>query len=130
MVKNKKTAEVLQINQKQQLFISNYLQSKTIIEACAMTGIERKTYYTWCKSKTFKDSLERAKSELMEDTIDRTGSYLMQAIEITASKMISTEEAIQLRACQMIMDLYLKVKEQEIISRIEKIEEVLLNENN
>jgi len=103
----------------------------TVREASLSTGIAESTIYTWLKKPDFKDELDERRLDLLTETKNYLQARLMEATKIILAIMNDKTAPPQTRlnAAETAIRNTLKLIEQtDVLSRLDAIEEMLLNE--
>ena len=90
-------------------------------------GVAKTTLYQWLKDETFKAELERTREAVTREALDRLKGAITRAVEGLIHLAVDKNKSVRLRACEKVIDFFLKVREaDEIECRLEKIERIIL----
>ncbi|MDP8202759.1 MAG: hypothetical protein P9M11_11565 [Candidatus Tenebribacter burtonii] len=100
------------------------LSSKSIADGLKEAKIGKTTYYAWLKLTEYKEELNRIKKEIVHQALNDLKISTTEAVKVLTNLLNSDNENIQLRTATKILDFTEKfIEQEEIIERIEKIEE-------
>ena len=112
---------------KQREAIPHLICSRSMEEGCRKAKIAKATLYEWLKDGNFKGELERQREGIINEALERLKTSITQAVDGLIGLMKAKEKPIQIRACEKILDFFLKTREvEEIEGRLEKIEKIVL----
>ena len=101
--------------------------AKSLEEGCRKAKVAKTTLYQWLKNESFKTELERTRERVTREALDRLKAAITRAVEGLIHLAQDKNKSIRLRACEKVIDFFLKVKEaDEIEGRLEKIEKIIL----
>jgi len=122
-IRQNKTVNGANLSYKQAIFLSKYLISSTVQSACKQAKISRGTFYEWLKDETFKNTLERYRTEAVTEGYNLLKDALGRAVENLIELIDDPSPGVRRYVCKDIIEFNLKVKElQEIENRIDRIE--------
>ena len=115
------------LSRKQQEAIPHLVGARSLQEGCRKAKISKSTMFTWLKNPAFNFELQRVRQAMITESLERLKGGITEAIEELLTLTKAKEKTIKLRACQTILNLYLKVREaDEFEKRLEKIEQFVL----
>ncbi len=112
---------------KQERLIQNVARSRTIEEACRLTGINKSLYYKWCKVESFASALKEYRRMAAKEALDRLEKGLDRAVEVLIALLGSENESIRRYAANDVIGHVLKARElRELDERLTSIERLVL----
>ncbi len=118
------------LNVRQELAINELLKGNSIVESAKIVGVSEATLNRWLANSEFKVVLNKRKSLIVDNCIDKINLLGNKAITVLDS-MLDDEKVssnVRLNASKSILDMILKFNEQRnIMDKMKEIEE-LLNE--
>lgn len=107
--------------------IPHLLGAGSLEEGRRKARICKSTLYQWLKDETFRAELNRKRGEVIKDAIERLKTSVTRAVDGLLELAQDEDKSIKLRACEKVLDFFLKVKEiDELEGRLEKIERIIL----
>ena len=92
-------------------------------EIAKKLGLTPRTLYRWQELPHFQDRLREERKRLRESALSKLQDLFNAAIEELSKLLKSTDEKIQLRACQIILDYNMKIVDiKELEERLERLE--------
>lgn len=121
---------MVKLSVKQELAINELLKGNSIAQSAKNVGISEATLNRWLANTEFKVVLNKRKSIIVDNCIDKINLLGNKAITVLDS-MLDDEKvssSVRLNASKSILDMILKFNEQRnIMDKMKEIEE-LLNE--
>ena len=115
------------LNRRQRAAIPYLVTAKSLQDGCEAAGISTSTLYVWLKDDAFRDELEGARSRVIEESLRRLKAGISGAVDGLIELSDDKNKLIRIRACEKIIDFFLKVRElDEIERRLESIERIVL----
>ena len=109
------------------------LSNPSVVEASKSLGITPQTIYNKLRDDGFKTRYAEARSQVLSEDCYRLQSYLADAIEQihdVAMDEMGTATQIRLNACDMLLRHCYRLTElTDVLTRIEKLESVILQED-
>jgi len=117
----------LPLTRKQKEAIPYLVGARSFEDGCRRAKLSKSTLYAWFRNENFKSELERTRQEVIEEALGRLKSGVTNAIDGLLGLVQDKEKWIKLRACEKVIDLFMKVREvEELEGRLEKIERIIL----
>jgi tetrahydromethanopterin S-methyltransferase subunit G len=114
------------LTRKQREAIPHLIGARSLEEGRINAKVSKTTLYEWLKDETFNAELERQRETVISEALNRLKAAIGKAVEELTGLMDSTEESIKLRACDKVLDHFLKVKEiEEIETRLSELEKTV-----
>jgi hypothetical protein len=121
-----KETEPNRLTRKQIEAIPHLIGAKSLEEGRKRARVGKATLYCWLKSENFRDALATQREELISEALGRLKSSVTFAVSGLVELMGAEEKPVRLRACEKILDFFLKTKEiDELEKRLERIEKVV-----
>lgn len=101
------------------------LTSKNNIEVCEKNNISETTLFRIRKNDDFKKIMEETKEKLFSDTIKKSQSYSLEALDILMEigRDVKVSPNARINACGKILDLGQAMNDKEVIlKRLEELE--------
>lgn len=115
------------LTRKQKEAIPHLICARSLEEGCRKARIAKATLYEWLKDGGFKSELERQREKVITDALERLKAGITRAVDGLLELSEDKEKGIRLRACEKVLDFFLKTKEiEELEGRLEKIERIIL----
>lgn len=101
------------------------LQAGSISEASKQAKIGEATIYRYLKEKQFVEAYRQARRESLEVAIRKLEKLTSEAIETLREVMQDTENTASQRlyASKTILDFAFKIQDQDLLQRVERLEE-------
>ena len=101
------------------------LQAGDIRQASKKAGIGEATIYRYLKEKQFVEAYRQARRESLEVAIRKIEKLTSEAIETLREVMNNTENTASQRlyASKTILDFAFKIQDQDLLQRVERLEE-------
>jgi hypothetical protein len=107
--------------------IPHLIGAKSIEAGCRRAKIAKATLYRWLKSDAFKSEMEKARESVIREALGRLKNAITVAVDGLVELARDKNKNVKIRACEKIIDLFLRVKEvEEIEGRLEKIESIII----
>jgi len=120
------------LTRKQQAFITHYLTSLSIQEACDRVKITTRTFRNWKKNEIFLECLKEIQKEVMDEAIDKLKMAVTKAVDNLLIYLNSDDEKMKLLVSKDILTYFIKLmdilKTETLVTKIPKIEFVLAKE--
>ena len=114
------------LTRKQREAIPYLVGARSLEQGCKEAKLGKTTLYHWLKDEAFRDALEKAREDVARESIQRLKANVTKAVDGLIELAGDDEKWIRLRACERVLDFFLKFKELEVIEgRLEKIEKVV-----
>ena len=115
------------LTRKQTEAIPHLVGAKSLEEGRKKARIGKATLYAWLKDEGFRSELERQRRLIITDAIERLKAGITKAVDGLIELSEDKEKGIRLRACEKVLDFFVKTKEiDEIEKRLERIENIIL----
>jgi transcription initiation factor IIE alpha subunit len=102
------------------------LSARNIEEGCRSAKITTQTWYTWLREGGFKAEVDRQREAVISEAMDRLKAAVNEAVEGLTALMGVEEKNIRLRACERVLEYFLKTKEiEEIEQRVSELEKAI-----
>ena len=122
---SKNSLESVRLTTRQRRAIPLVLAAKNIEEGCRAAKITAVTWYAWLKNEGFKAEVDRQREAVISEALDRLKAAINEAVEGLTGLMSAEEKTVRLRACERVLEYFLKAKEiediEERLGRIEKL---------
>lgn len=106
------------------------LQSASVIEAAAKSGLSPKTLYRYLEDANFKTEYKAARRKMFEQNIFKMQSLHNEAIETLKRNLYCENPSVEVRAAQIIVEANRKDFETfDILERMEILENAVKTEN-
>ena len=120
------SSESVKLTARQRRAMPLVLSARNIEEGCRAAGITTQTWYTWLRGEGFKDEVSWQRETIISEALDRLKAAVNEAVEGLTALMRVKEKNIRLRACERVLDSFLKTKElDEIETRLSTIERLV-----
>jgi hypothetical protein len=98
-------------------------------DACKRAGIARNTYYRWTQDREFMDELDKARSGMVQEGLERLKNGFGKAVdllfEVLEDKGVSS--GVRVRSAEKIVDIFLRLRElEDVEGRLAEMERVVL----
>ncbi len=115
------------LSARQRRLVEAILTSASLSEACAKTGVARKTAYLWLKQPGFKAALQEAQADLLAQSMRRLLTLQKTALDALEQSLVKPLTAGErLRAAEYVLNSALKFYDlAELTARIAKLEELV-----
>ncbi len=111
---------------KQKAVIPYLLSARSLEAACREARVSKSTVYEYLKIPAFTAELQRLREEITRDALNRLKTGFGQAVETLLGLIQDKTKGIRLRACEKVIDIFLRLREmEEIEARLRRIEETL-----
>ena len=110
---------------KDEILIAALLESRNLAEVSKKTNTPPRTLYTMLQNKTFKENLNTAKSNMLNQAVSKLNNYTAMAVDILAEIAQDNEQNGQVRvsACRSLLDITVRLNEQiDVLNRLEELE--------
>lgn len=102
------------------------ISARSLEAGCVEAGISRTTYYEWAKDEAFRAEIDRLRSEIISDALDRLKRGVSRAVDRLLELVNSDKEHIAFIASVRTIEFFVKMKEtEELEKRIEALEQVV-----
>lgn len=99
------------------------LQSASVIEAAAKSGLSPKTLYRYLEDANFKTEFKAARRKMFEQNIFKMQSLHNEAVETLQRNLYCENASVEVRAAQIIVEVNRKDFENfDILERLEDLE--------
>lgn len=116
----------VKLTARQRRAIPLVLAAKNIEEGCRAATITPVTWYAWLKNEGFKAVVEAQREAVVSEALDRLKSAVKGAVEGMTALMGAEEKNIRLRACERVLEYFLKAKElEDIEERLGRLETLI-----
>lgn len=89
----------IEMNARQRKAILHLISARTVKQAATEAKIRLATLYKWMKCPVFRAELERLRSEIVSDTVAQLKVYSLQAVNVLAELMNTSESEQVKRGC-------------------------------
>ncbi len=114
------------LTRKQRECIPWLIGARSLEEGRLKAKVSKATLYKYLKDSAFKAELERQREAVTKEALDRLKAALGKAVDELAGLIDADEKNIRLRACERVIDFFMKTKElSEIEERLTAIEKAL-----
>jgi hypothetical protein len=111
------------LTRKQREAIPFLVGARSLEGGRAKAKLSKSTLYKWLKDEAFKAELKRQREAVISEALDRLKAAIGQAVEGLTGLMDADEKNIKIRACERVLDFFLKAKElEEIEERLSELE--------
>jgi transposase-like protein len=116
------------LKERQQRVLPIILSAKSIEAGCREAGISSTCFRDWLNEyPEFKQALEDGRSQLVTDAMQRLRQGIGKAVDKLLVLVDSENEEVSRKASTSIVEMALKLREdEEITERIESIEKIVL----
>jgi hypothetical protein len=119
-------SESVKLTARQRRAIPLVLSARNIEEGCRTAKITTQTWYTWLREEGFKAEVDRQREVVISEALDRLKAAVNEAVERLTALMGAEEKNIRLRACERVLEYFLKTKEiEEIEQRVCELEKAI-----
>lgn len=113
-----------ELTSKQRAGVLAVLSQPTLELAAAAAGLSRRTLCRWLKEPAFKAAVANTSRQLFEDGLRQLRALAPRATETIAElREHGTSEHVRLRAAAMIYDIVGRADHDDILRRIEALEQ-------
>ncbi len=116
------------LSARQRRLVEALLGASSLVEACSIAGVSRKTAYLWLRQPEFRQALAEAQSQLIEATTRRLLALQTQAVDSLAGVLDDklARPAEKIRAAELILANSVKFFDMtDIERRIQRLEEIV-----
>jgi len=111
------------LTRKQREAIPFLIGARSLEEGREKAKLSKSTLYKWLKDEAFKTELNRQREAVISEALDRLKAAIGQAVEGLTGLMNADEKNIRLRACERVIEFFVKTKElEEIETRLTELE--------
>ena len=122
----KNSLDSVRLTARQRRTIPLVLAAKNIGDGCRAAKIAPVTWYAWLKNEGFKAVVDEQREAVISEALDRLKAAVNEAVEGLTGLMSVEEKSIRLRACERVLDYFLKTKEiEEIEQRLTELEKAI-----
>ena len=122
-----KHTDSVRLSAKQREAIVHLVGARSLEEGRKRARISKSTLFEWLRQPTFKEALEEARKEVIDEGLARLKSGVTQAIDSLLSLINDPVKWVRLRASEKILDTYLRLKEmEEFETRLQSIEKIVI----
>jgi hypothetical protein len=126
-VKMTNDVKTRKLSRQQDLCIQSLLSGKKVMDACKDAKVSRQAYYVWVNDETFLQELDRRRSEVIENSMEKLRSLMTQAVDKLETLLKSDNEEIARKSANSIIEYSLKWGESEDVeSRLDEVERLFL----
>ncbi len=114
------------LTRKQKEAIPALIGARSLEAGCRKAHLCKTTFYKWMKEPGFKTALEEARGEVIQESLERLKAGVTKAVDGILALAGEKDKWVKLRACEKVLDFFLKVREvEELEGRLEKIERII-----
>ena len=122
----KNSLDSVRLTARQRRAIPLVLAARSIEDGCRAAKIAPVTWYAWLKNEGFKAVVDEQREAVISEALDRLKAAVNEAVEGLTGLMSAEEKSIRLRACERVLDYFLKTKEiEEIEQRLTELEKAI-----
>jgi hypothetical protein len=126
MMDRLKRTELNHLTRKQRECIPHLIGAKSLEEGRLKAKVSKATLFKWLKEDTFKAELDRQREIVISEALDRLKASLSKAVDELAGLIDADEKNIKIRACERVIEYFMKTKElSEIEARLNTLEKAL-----
>lgn len=121
----------VELNPRQRKAILYLLSARTVKEAAKEAKVRLPTLYKWMKDFTFRNELERLRSEIVSDTVAQLKVYSLRAVTVLADLMNTSESEQIKRGCagDILENARSFIQLRDMEMRLTAIENAITNPN-
>jgi hypothetical protein len=118
-----KETETNCLTRKQKECIPWLIGARSLEEGRLKARVSKATLFKWLKEDAFKAELDHQREIVISEALDRLKASLGKAVDELAGLIDAEEKNIKIRACERVIDFFLKTKElSEIEGRLSALE--------
>lgn len=102
---------------RQKRAMSVMMRARSVEEGCRLANIAKQTWYNWMKREEFRQELAAHREAAVSEAFDRLKSAVTSAIEGLTGLVDCEDRNVRLRACNDVLDRFMKVREMEETER-------------
>jgi hypothetical protein len=115
------------LTRKQREAIPYLIGARSLEQGRKEAKVGQATLWKWLKQDAFKSELEATREEVIRQAIQTLKGGITRAIDELLNLVEDKNKLIRIRACEKVVDFFLKVKEiDELEGRLESIERIIL----
>lgn len=121
-----KFTKLNELTAKQKAAIPHLIGARNLEEGSRSARISKVTLYQWLNNPAFKKALDDGREAIIEEGLARLKGAVSMAVSGLLELCEDPEKNIKLRACDKILDFFLRSREiEDVLRRLERIEESL-----
>ena len=121
-----KETEMNLLNRKQRECIPHLIGARSLEEGRLKAKVSKATLFKWLKEDVFKAELDRQRNIVTSEALDRLKASLSKAVDELAGLIDADEKNIKIRACERVIEYFMKTKElSDIEGRLIALEKAL-----
>jgi hypothetical protein len=114
------------LTRKQTECIPHLIGARSLEEGRLKAKVSKATLFKWLKEDLFKSELDRQREIVISEALDRLKVSLSKAVDELAGLIDADEKNIKIRACERVIEFFLKTKElSEIEGRLSALEKAV-----
>lgn len=114
------------LSRKQKEAIPSLIGARSLEAGCRKAKISKGTLFRWMKEENFKSALEAARQAVIQESLERLKAGVSKAVDGILALAGDKDKWIKIRACEKVLDFFMKVREvEELEGRLEKIERII-----
>src|SRR5208337_689479 len=123
VVNRPERTETNSLTRKQREAIPHLIGARSLEAGRKKAKPSKSTLYKWLQDETFKADLDRQREAIISEALDRLKASIGKAVEVLTGLMDAPEKNIKIRACERVLEFFLKAKEiEEIEARLSELE--------
>jgi len=123
VVNRPERTETNSLTRKQREAIPHLIGARSLEAGRKKAKLSKSTLYKWLQDETFKADLDRQREAIISEALDRLKASIGKAVEVLTGLMDAPEKNIKIRACERVLEFFLKAKEiEEIEARLSELE--------
>ncbi len=113
------------ITEKQEIAILGLIAGKSKVECAKLAGCAETTIYQWLKDENFRRALKGAKDTVFESETARLYGLAAMAIESFERGLSGKAKAVEVRTAIAVFGQIGRLRENDLLERIERLERFL-----
>jgi len=97
--------------------LPHLIGARSLEEGRRMANVSHSQIYIWMQDKNFKDALDRIRGEVVAEGLSRLQGHFPEAVKGLTELTKAKEKYIKLRACELVINYYIKTREIENIEK-------------
>lgn len=93
------------------------LKARSIAEGCKSAGINKQTWYNWMRDEGFKEEVYSRREAVISEAFDSLRASITAAVEGLTGLVDCEEKSVRLKACNHVIEYFMKMREMEEIER-------------
>jgi transposase len=112
------------LTEKQEIVLLGLVAGKSRAECAKLAEVSESTIYNWLNDETFRKRLKEAQARVFDETTAQLHGLASLAIESLKRGLDGRAKAAEIRTAIAIFAQTTKLREMELVERIEKLERI------